>query len=109
MTTTAKRLVPGSVLTGSAATYYTAPASTRAVIKSASIVNTTAGAIAATVYIVPAAGTAAAANTLISGLNVAAGATYSCPELINHTLGPGDFIQAMGSGLTLVVSGAEIV
>ena len=109
MTTTAKRLVAGSVLTGTAATYYTAPTGTRAVIKSAAIVNTTAGALAATVYLVPSAGAAAAANTLISGLSIAAGATYSCPELINHVLGSGDFIQAFGNGLTLIVSGAEIV
>ncbi|MGE5621436.1 MAG: hypothetical protein ACM3VY_00265 [Candidatus Bathyarchaeota archaeon] len=109
MSTTAKRLVPGSAMTGVAATYYTAPANTRAVIKSAAIVNTTAGAVPATIYIVPSGGTAAAANTVINNRSVAANETYTCPELINQVLGAGDFIQGLGNGLTLIVSGAEIV
>ena len=105
MTTTAKRLVPGSVMTAASVAYYTAPLSTRAVIKSASIVNTTAGTISATVSI---AG-AAAANTLISARPVAAGETYTCPEMINHALGAGDTLQGLGNRLTLMVSRAEIV
>lgn len=109
MTITAKRLVPGSVLTASAATYYTVGASTRAVIKSASIANTTAAAVPASVHIVPSGGAAAAANTVINTRSVAPNETYACPELVNHVLGAGDFIQALGNGLTLMVSGVEIV
>ena len=109
MSTSAKRLVAGSQLTAAAVVYYTAPTSTKAVIKSASIVNTTAGAVAATVYIVPAAGSPAAANTLISARSIAVNETYTCPELVNHVLGPGETLQALGLNLTFAVSGAEIV
>lgn len=109
MTTIAKRLVLGSALTGTAAVYYTAPNNTKAVIKSAALVNTTAAAIAGTVHVVPVAGAPGAANTLISARNIAAGETYTCPELVNQVLTAGETLQALGNGLTLVVSGAEIV
>lgn len=109
MTTTAKRMVNGSALTASAATYYTAPTATRAIIKSAAIVNTTAAAVQATVYLVPSGGTAGATNAVINLRSLAPNETYSCPELINHVIEPAGSIQAFGDGLTLVVSGAEIV
>lgn len=109
MTTTAKRLVSGSQLTGSAATYYTAPALTRSVIKSAQLVNTTASAVAATVYLVPSGGSAGATNTLISARSIAPGETYNCPELINEVIEPAGTIQALGLNLTLVVGGVEVV
>lgn len=109
MTTTVKRLVSGSQLTGSAATYYTAGTLTKAVIKSAQLTNTTAGAVACTVYVVPSGGTAGATNTLISARSIAVGETYNCPELINQVLEAGGFIQALGLNVTLTVSGVEIV
>src|SRR5688572_13397474 len=108
MTVTAKALVQGSVLTGAAVSYYATPASARAVIKSATVCNTTAGAISVTVHIVPSAGAPAAANTLISARSVAAGASDNCPELVNKVLEPSSTLQALGSGLTLVVGGVEI-
>ncbi|MGE5650950.1 MAG: hypothetical protein ACM34A_12205 [Bacillota bacterium] len=109
MTTTAKRLVPGSALTAVAATYYTAPALTKAVVKSAQLTNTTAGAVACTVYAVPSGGTASATNTVISARSVSAGETYNCPELINQVIETGGTIQSLGNGVTLTVSGIEIV
>lgn len=109
MSLTLKRLVSGSQLTGAAATYYTAPTNTKATIKSAVLTNTTGGAVACTVYLVPSAGTAGATNTLISAYNVAAGAAYTCPELINMVIEAGGTIQALGLNVTLVVSGAEVV
>ena len=109
MTTTAKRLVYGAVMTGSAAVYYTAGATTKAVIKSATITNTTAGAVPATVHIVPVAGTAGAATAAISLRSVAANETYNCPELVNQVIEAGGMVQALGSGLTLMMSGVEIV
>lgn len=102
-------LVPGMVLTGSAAIYYTGKAGQKTTIKSASITNTTAGVIAATVYRVPSSGSPGAGNTLISARNVAAGETYQCPELINKVLEAGDTLQAFGSGLSFDVSGAWAV
>lgn len=108
MKTTAKRLVPGSQLTGAAATYYTAPALTRAIVKSAQLTNTTGGAVACTVYIVPSGGAAGASNTAISARTIAAGETYNCPELVNAVIEAGGTIQALGLSVTLTASGVEI-
>lgn len=107
MTTTAKRIIPGSVLTGSASTYYTAPS--KAVVKSLTITNTTAAAVTATVYVVPLAGTAGASNCAINARPIAANETYNCPELVNQVIETGGMIQAFGSGMTIMASGVEIV
>jgi len=109
MTLIVKRMVAGSQLTAAAATYYTSPAVTKATIKSAALVNTTAGAVLCTVYLVPSGGAAGATNTVISGKSLAAGETYTCPEIINQVLEAGGMIQALGLNVTLIVSGAEIV
>lgn len=106
------KLVAGSQLTMAAATYYTSPANTKTVIKSMQLVNTTAGAVTATLYLVPANGTAGAANTVISAVNIAPNATYNCPEAINEVLLPGDTIQALasaGASIALQASGIQVI
>lgn len=108
MTTIAKRLVAGSQLTAAAATYYTAPAATKAVVKNANVCNSTAGAVNLSVHLVPQGGVADATNILISARPVAAGAVDRCPELVNQVLEAGGTIQALGLALTLVASGVEI-
>lgn len=111
MAVNAKRLVSGSQLTASAATYYTAPASTKAVIKAASITNTTASPATATVYLVPSGDTAGATNEVIAAKSIAPGETYNCPELVNQVIEAAGTLQALSgtpSALTLVVSGSEI-
>lgn len=109
MTATARRIVPGSQLTGGALQYYTAGVNTRCVIKAASLCNTTAGAVLCTVYLVPSGGAPGAANTLINAVSVAANATYTCPELVNQVIEAGGSIQAFGLNVTLAASGIEIV
>lgn len=107
---TPKRLVEGSQLTGSAVTYYTAPAKTKTILKKLTLTNTSAGAVTATVYLIPSGGTAGDANTLKKAVSIAAGATYDCAEAVNHVLEPGDFLQALasaGTAVTLMASGVE--
>ena len=108
MTTKLLRLVPGSVLTAVAAVYYTAPAGTRAVVRSATLTNTTAGVVACTVYVVPSSGAVAAANTIVSARNLSIGETYNLPELVNQVIEPGSTIQALGLGVSFMASGAEV-
>ena len=101
------QIIPGSVMTGTAATYYTAVYKT--IIQSMDLVNTTGGAVACTVYRIARGDTAAARNTTISASSVAAGATYLCPEMVGMVLEPGDFIQALGNGVTIMASGLWVV
>jgi len=109
MALTLKRLISGSQLTAAAVAYYTAPANTKATIKSAALVNTTAGAVVCTVHLVPFGGSASATNTFISARSIAVNETYTCPELINQVLEAGGMIQALGLNVTLAISGAEVV
>jgi len=100
----------GGLLTGAAAAQGTTVAAlTRRIIRAASLINTTGAPIAATVYLVPNAGVAGAANTLISARSIAAGESYPCPELIGQGLNTGGQVQALGNGLTFKYSATDIV
>jgi hypothetical protein len=82
---------------------------TTRVITAAALVNTTGAAIAATVYLAPAAPAApGASNALISGRVIAPGETYFCPELINQGVNAGGTIQAVGSGLSFKYAAKDI-
>lgn len=98
----------GGLLGAAAATQGTAvPALTTRVLKAASLINTTASPIAATVYLVPSGGTAGGANTIISARTVAAGESYPCPELVNQGVSAGGAVQALGNGLTFKYTAVE--
>lgn len=110
MAITPKRLVSGSQLTAVAATYYTAPASTRARIDACALTNTTAGAVTATLHLVPSGGSAAVSNMVLSAKSLAAGETFIPPGAIGQWLEAGGTLQAMasaGAAITLVASGVE--
>lgn len=105
-----KRLVSGSQLTTSAATYYTTPANTLATISACSVTNTTATAQTATIHLVPNGGTADATNCVCSARVVAPGETYNVAGAIGQTLPAGATLQALAdsaTALTLVASGYE--
>lgn len=100
----------GAVLTAAATTQGTiVPNLTKRVIKSASLINTTAAPVAATVYLVPSGLAAGAANTLISARSIAAGETYPCDELRGQGINTAGFVQAMGLGLTFKYTALDIV
>ena len=112
MTITPVTLVAGSQLTGSAATYYTAGANTKAVITNMTLTNTTAGAVTATVHIVNAGATESASNMCISARSIAAGETYKCPEVIGKTMSATGTIRALAGATTSIsiqASGYEVV
>lgn len=97
-----------SVLTGAAAAVYTAPAGTATAIHQATAWNPSGSVVTLKLYIVPAAGSAADATTVWS-TNVPAGTSVQIPQVIGHKLQATEQLYAVGSGLTLTVSGAENV
>jgi len=107
MTVDAKRLVAGSQLTAAAATYYTAPAATKAIIKAATLLNNTGGAVTVDVHLVPNGGSATAANRVLRK-TLANDTGHTCPELVNQVLEAGGTIQALGLNVAMVVSGVEL-
>ncbi|MEY4345873.1 MAG: hypothetical protein RL032_1705 [Pseudomonadota bacterium] len=105
-----KRLVDGSQLTTSAATYYTAPSNTLTTISACTLTNTTAGAVTATVYLVPSGGSATTSNVILSARTLAAGESFNVGSAIGQTLAAGGTLQALAGSATsiaLVASGYE--
>lgn len=91
----------GALLTAAAAIQGVAVAQlTRRIIRAATLTNTTAAPVAATVYMVPVGGVADASNTMISARTIAPGESYPCPELVNQGLNAGGSVQALGLGLS---------
>jgi hypothetical protein len=79
------------------------------VITAAALVNTTAAAIAATVYLAPSGVAPGPANALISARSIAPGETYFCPELVGQGINAGGSVQALGAGLSFKYSAKDIV
>ncbi len=97
------------VLSGSITVKYTSPANTSTVIKSATISNNTSGVVSVEIHKVPNAGAADDSNIVIPTRNIAVKESYFAYELLNKVLSPGDTIQALGNGLTLVLDGIQVV
>jgi hypothetical protein len=99
----------GAVLTDAPTAQGTAVGKlTKRVIVAAALVNTTAAAVPASVYLVPAGVNAGAAHCLISARTIAPGETYFCPELINQGMNENGTVQAMGAGLTFRYAARDI-
>lgn len=110
MSVTPKTLIDSQQIANSATTYYTAT-NVRTIIDKFTVCNTTAGAVTVTVDIVDSGGSSGVTERIISARSIAAGETYTCPEVVGHILDSGDFIAALASAatsLTLRASGREV-
>jgi len=105
-----KRLVDGSQLTVAAVTYYTTPVNTLTTISACTLTNTTAGALTATLYLVPSGGSATTSNCILSARTIAAGESFNVGSAIGQTLPAGGTLQGLASAATsiaIVASGYE--
>lgn len=103
-----KQLISPQQLTNATATYYT---STNLItrIDKLSITNTTAGAVTATIYLVPDGGSAGNSTTVTSAKSIQAGETWNCPDVVGQVLNIGGTIQAVASANTsLTISAAGV-
>lgn len=106
MAVIAKELIASAQLTNASALQYTAT-NVRTIIDKFTLCNTTAGAVTATVYF----GTASDGDTIIKARSLAAGETYTCPEMVGHILNSGETIYALASAnssITIRASGREV-
>lgn len=96
-----------AAITTALATVYTTPASTRALMKTIDVANTTAVAVAVTVHLVDSGGAAATSNQIIPGVSVPANSIMQWTGL--QVLATGDFIRVVASatGCNIFISGAE--
>lgn len=82
------------------------PLSTTRIIRSATLVNTTAAPVVCSVQVLDAA---AASHPKISARAIAAGETYNCPELVGKGINAGGALQAMGLGVSFDYTATDIV
>lgn len=82
------------------------PASTTRIIKSATLVNTTAAPVLCTVSLVDAS---AVVHPKISARAVAAGESYNCPELVGKGMSAAGQVKASGLGVSFDYTATDIV
>lgn len=107
MAVNATCLVEAAYSANTETTIYTAT-SRRTIIDKATCFSAAGGTF--TFKIVPSAGAAGAGNAIVTK-TLAAGETYTCPEMVGQILSPGDFISELASAASTVVrrfSGREI-
>lgn len=112
MTTfTNKKLCSAQQITNAAATYYTVPANTTAILKRLTFVNTSAGAVTVTFYLIASGGSAGDSNTYVKARTLAVSETWAPSEIENITMSAADFIQAKSdtnTAVTIHLSGIEV-
>lgn len=102
-------LIPAKNAETAQTTQYTAGA-VRAIIDKFTATNTTAAAVTISVNLVTSGDAAGSPNLVLKTKSLAAGETYTCPEVVGHTLAPGGFISTIAgaTGVTIRCSGREV-
>lgn len=111
MTVIAKALFEPLQAQNAETTQYTAPTGTRTIIDKLTGTNTTGAAATLTIKLIASGGAAGAANTIVSAKTLAAGESYTFPEVVGHVLNPGDFISTLAgtaAAITIRASGREV-
>ena len=102
MTTTSKPLVTAAYASNAQTTVYTAGTGVRTIIDKCTGYNGTGGAVALTINLVASGGSAAATNVCVSK-SIAAGETYTFPEIVGHVLESGGLISVIAAAATSIV------
>lgn len=91
-------------------TQYTA-VSVVAIIDKFTATNHSGGAATLSIHLVPALGAPGVTNLIVKEKSLAAGEAYTFPEIVGHTLAPGDRISTLASAagaIAIRCSGREI-
>lgn len=99
-------MVNGVPITDSAVTYYTVPASTRGLIKRATFTNDDTIPVTISINVVRSGESVGYANAISKTKSLAAGETWSCPDIESHMMEASGFISMVAS-VTLKI-GARI-
>jgi len=110
MTTTTTQLIAPKQIAGSQETQYTATNVT-AKIGKFTVTNTSTSPVQFSCNLVSSGGTPGNDNLIIDARTISPDETYSCPEIVSHTILNGDYISTLSSAaasLTIMASGIEI-
>jgi hypothetical protein len=111
MSVTSKPLYPAAYLGATDTTLYTAGPGVRTILDKVTAYNSDTGALLVSLNLVPNGGSLGAANKVVSK-TIAAGDTYTFPEVVGHVLESGGVlsgIAASASKVVIRVSGREVV
>jgi hypothetical protein len=111
MTVTAKPLFEGVFAAAADSTQYTTPNGVRTIIDKLTACNNDAVARTITINLVASGGAVGGANQIAKTKSLAAGETYTFPEVVGHVLAAGDFISTNASAAGVVAvraSGREV-
>ena len=110
MTVTLKTLIPAKQAENSQTAQYTASLC-KTIIDKFTGTNTSASTVTLSVNLIRSGGSSGNSNLITKTKSIAAGQTYSFPELVGHVLEDGDFISTIASAttsITIMASGREI-
>ena len=110
MAVTVKVLIPSKIAESSQTTQYTATNVTT-IIDKFTATNYSAGAVTLSVNLVTSGDTAGNQNLVVKTKSLAAGETYTFPEIVGQSLAPSGFISTIASAATSIsirASGREI-
>jgi hypothetical protein len=110
MTVTVKNLIPAKIAENAQTTQYTATNVTT-IIDKFTATNYSAGAVTLSVNLVTSGDTAGNQNLVVKTKSLAAGETYTFPEIVGQVLAPSGFISTIASAATSIsirASGREI-
>lgn len=102
MSVNAKVLIASKNAESSQTTQYTAGTGVRTIIDKLTATNYSAGALTISVNLVTLADTAGNQNLIVKAKALAAGETYTFPEIVGHVLSAGDFISTIASAATSI-------
>lgn len=113
MPVTTKVLIPAKTAENSQTTQYTASTvnNTTTIIDKFTATNFSGSSVTLSVNLVTRAGTAGNQNLIVKTRTLAAGETYTFPEIVGQVLNSGDFISTIASAAASVnirASGREI-
>lgn len=101
MSVTSKRVV-AKILEDAETTQYTAGAGVRAIIDKCTATNYSGSSATLSISLVTSGASAGDAYLVVKDKSLAAGETYTFPEIVGHTLNSGDFISTNPSAATSV-------
>lgn len=103
-------LIPAKQAESTQVTQYTATG-VRTIIDKFTGTNTSAGAVTLSINIVTSGDTAGNQNLVVKTKSLAAGETYTFPEVVGQVLAPGGFISTLAgaaASITIRASGREV-
>ena len=92
-----KAMVDGVPITNAAVTYYTVPAATRGLIKKATFTNDDTTPVTISINVARSGEAVGYANAISKTKTLAAGETWSCPDVENHIMEASGFISMVAS------------